>query len=690
MMEPPQPRTVGIWSPGVRRVPHLAAFLGAERLRFRPLLRSVEAWAGWGRKPNTARPRARARREGVPYLGLEDGFLRSVRRGAAEPPLSLVVDDVGIYYDATRPSRLERWLAEDDFEGGELARAEALIRQLRKTGLSKYNHQPDLDLGPKKRERVLVVDQTAGDQSLRLGLCAVDFEALLETARREHPDAEIVVKTHPDVLAGAKRGHLERAGGVRVVAEPAHPASLLAQVDRVWVMTSQMGFEALVHGLPVTCFGVPWYAGWGLTDDRGAIPPRRGRTRSLTELVAAAYLRYARYLDPETGERCEVERVVEHLDVQRRCGQATRGTVVCVGFSAWKRGFLPAFLEGPETRVRFAANARKAAPHLGQGGRLVVWGTGRDHELASVARQRDVPIWRMEDGFLRSVGLGSDLYAPASLVLDQRGLYYDPATPSDLEVLLQEAEFDETELARAARLRQRIVASGLSKYNVGRRRPVAERATNRYVVLVIGQVEDDASIRLGCLDVRRNEELLREARRARPDAFVVYKPHPDVVSGNRRGEIPPATEATLADEVVRHAALADCLAVADEVHTMTSLVGFEALLRELPVVAYGQPFYAGWGLTEDRHPHPRRTRRRTLDELVAAALLRYPRYVSRVTDRYTTPEVVIDQLLEARGGPDSRLLRSWPARQLRKGRNVARYGLRSLSLQLREVLHHDR
>ena len=61
---------------------------------------------------------------------------------------------------------------------------------------------------------------------------------------------------------------------------------------------------------------------------------------------------------------------------------------------------------------------------------------------------------------------------------------------------------------------------------------------------------------------------------------------------------------------------------------MTSLVGFEALLRGLPVVTYGQPFYAGWGLTRDHAPLARRTRRLSLDELVAGALLRYPRYVN--------------------------------------------------------------
>jgi capsular polysaccharide export protein len=665
-------------SAGIRRIRDLEAFLGAS---VRPHW-GFDSVVGWGAKPNTRRARTLADRAGVPYLALEDGFLRSVMPGVSgEPPLSLVVDDLGIYYDATRPSRLERWIAEGTFGDRELERGRALLADLRRTGLSKYNHQPAVDLGPKRRERILVVDQTAGDQSIRLGLPSTDFRGMLESARADHPDAEIVVKAHPDVMLGRKSGALGSAGdAVRWLTDPAHPASLLAQVDRVYVMTSQLGFEGLLHGLPVTCFGVPWYAGWGLTDDRGEIPKRRSVERSLEMLVAAAYLRYARYVDPETGERCAVERIVEHLDLQRRMGEATRGEVVCVGFSLWKRGFLPAFLEGPGTRIRFAKDVEAAARIIDERTHLVSWGTRDEVAVRTLAAERGASHWRMEDGFLRSVGLGSDLHAPASLVLDRRGLYYDPTEPSDLEHLLAHGEFEERELERARALRQQVVASGLSKYNA-RRTEALSAPDDRRVALVIGQVEDDASIQRGCVDIRTNLDLLREARAKAPDAYLIFKPHPDVVSGNREGHVAEDAARALADDLAPRASLAECLALADEVHTMTSLVGFEALLRDKRVVVYGLPFYAGWGLTEDRHEHPRRGRERSLDELVAATLIRYPRYISRVTGRYTTPEVIARQLVadRDRGGVElpPALAHSWPARQLRKGRNLLRYVLRA-------------
>jgi capsular polysaccharide export protein len=683
----PSLQRVATTSPGIARTPQIASLLGA-RVLLRPRA-AVDAVVGWGRKPNTRSARALAERRGVPFLALEDGFVRSIGLGVeGAPPWSIVVDDVGIYYDATQPSRLELMLQEsaelDD--PALLERAQRCIGVMREARISKYNAAPVLDLGPKLRRRILVVDQTAGDLSLRLGLAPErGVVELVEAALREHPDAEIIVKTHPDVASGHKAGGEQSAlehPRVRLITAAANPIAVLEQVDEVYVMTSLLGFEALLMGLPVTCFGAPFYAGWGATADRVRVERRTAR-RSAEQIFAAAYLRYACYVDPVTGEAAELERVIEHIASQGRSAEA--GVVVAVGFSLWKRGFLDAFLSGASTHVRYARDAadaeRRSVPC---GATFVVWGAHADAALEALAARYGGRIARMEDGFLRSVGLGSDLYAPASLVIDTRGIYYDPTRVSDLEHLLATRHFTEVEQARAATLRARIVRSGVSKYNADAVRTLraAEAArAGRRVVLVVGQVEDDASIRLGCLDVRTNAELLREARRACPDAFLVWKPHPDVSSGNRHGAVAAALVETLADEVATDVAISACLSVAHEVHTMTSLVGFEALLREKDVVVYGQPFYAGWGLTRDRHPHPRRTRRVTLDELVHATLIDYPTYVDPGTEARTTPEAIVAHLEAARSAQGARgtsgLATSWPGRQARKLSNLARYALRS-------------
>jgi capsular polysaccharide export protein len=222
-------------------------------------------------------------------------------------------------------------------------------------------------------------------------------------------------------------------------------------------------------------------------------------------------------------------------------------------------------------------------------------------------------------------------------------------------------------LARAASLRAAIVAAGLSKYNVGGqvwRRP----STARRVILVPGQVERDESIRLGAPDIKCNVDLLRAVRAARPDAYLVYKPHPDVVSGLRRAGARESRASEWCDEIVDDADIGEMLNQVDEVHTMTSLTGFEALLRQRHVVTYGQPFYAGWGLTEDKLPTPRRTRKLTLDELVAGALLLYPRYLSRATGKLVAAEDALAELLAWRGrrgrGPSIKSVVRAPMRQL--------------------------
>lgn len=246
--------------------------------------------------------------------------------------------------------------------------------------------------------------------------------------------------------------------------------------------------------------------------------------------------------------------------------------------------------------------------------------------------------------FLRSVGLGADLIRPLSLVVDGRGIYFDATRPSDLEVLLQAGGFDAALLARARALRERIVEAGLTKYNVGAQTWQPPRSSRR-LILVPGQVETDASIAFGAPGVRRNVDLLRAVRAANPQAYVIYKPHPDVVAGLRARGAGEENVDRWCDEVVVDAPMEALLSAVDEVHVMTSLTGFEALLRGKRVVCYGQPFYAGWGLTHDVVPLARRTRRLTLDELVAGALLLYPRYFDYARGRQMAAEAALARLL---------------------------------------------
>ena len=135
--------------------------------------------------------------------------------------------------------------------------------------------------------------------------------------------------------------------------------------------------------------------------------------------------------------------------------------------------------------------------------------------------------------------------------------------------------------------------------------------------------------------------------------MIVYKPHPDVEAGLRPGAIAERDLAPLADAVARHADPVALIDACDEVWTMTSLLGFEALLRGKPVTTLGAPFYAGWGLTRDLGTVPERrlrlpdgSRRQPVPlwQLAHAALIAYPRYYDPVTRRPCPPEVAAERL----------------------------------------------
>jgi capsular polysaccharide export protein len=269
----------------------------------------------------------------------------------------------------------------------------------------------------------------------------------------------------------------------------------------------------------------------------------------------------------------------------------------------------------------------------------------------------DLSWLHLEDGFLRSVGLGAELTRPLSWVVDHRGLYYDASRASDLEVLLQTVDFSVADLIRAATFHAAVIDAGLTKYNADRAHWYRPSGVD-HVVLVAGQVESDASIHHGTAGVRTNLELVRAARDIHPDAFIVYKPHPDVHAGLRARGAQEQQIPDLVDAVVTDVDMHQLLTQVDEVHVMTSLTGFEALLRGKPVTCHGQPFYAGWGLTRDLTPVARRTRRRSLDELVAAALLFYPCYFDR-QGRRVSPEEALTALLEWREAAHLRPVPWW-------------------------------
>lgn len=629
----------------------LAVVLGERPVfysRLRPL--GCENFLGWGRKCSGRRAIELAVHYGRAFRLVEDGFLRSV--GRYESAVSLVLDGKGIYYDCTEPSDLES-LAQNTLSQFEIERARSLIGMWHSERLSKYNAERDVS-GPLPSRYILLCDQTLGDASISLGGAdAKSFARMLQAALAEYPEHTIILKTHPDMLTNGKKGHFDLAAvaankRIEITCDPIHPSRLIEHADAVYTVTSQMGFEALIWGKRVRCFGMPFYAGWGLTDDELPAPERR-KPVTLEQLVHASLVKYPRYVDPVTMKRCEPELSFAHVGLQRRKRQEFPQHIIAIGFSRWKRPFIQRFLQGSD--VVFEKAPSTVSPSQSSS-TIAVWGSTEAPELP-----QNATILRIEDGFLRSSGLGADLVRPLSLVIDDVGIYYDATRPSRLERILETQVLDDAAVRRADELRDRIIELDLTKYNMGSEawdRPNAPSP----VILVVGQVETDASIRLGSPEVRSNAELLRRVRQENSSARIVYKPHPDVLAGLRRQGDGESASLAFADEVLaRPVSLGKLLGQVDEVHTMTSLLGFEALIRGVKVVCHGLPFYAGWGLTEDRIPCPRRTRRLTVAELVHGALITYPRYFNYERNCYVEPEQAVEQLAAmANRGPQRRSL----------------------------------
>lgn len=655
-------RSIGVALQG----PRLERFLGG-RYSFEflppgvPAHGRLDGLAGWGLK-GTAR--AEAQRRGLPYLALEDGFLSTAGLGGLkDPALSLTADLMGVHYDAARPCELEQMI-----QGGvepspaEIRDVAELRALMLGAHLGKFNGAPDIDPadpvladGP----LVIVVDQIQRDKSISGGGCGPDtFARMLDAALAENPGAKVVARVHPVEGKGGRRGHLRPlalARGVPVYDRDVSWMSLAKRAARVYVATSQAGLEALIAGAEVTCFGLPIYAGWGLTDDRMPCPRRTARP-SLEALIAAIYLRYARYLSPLDGQPCSAADVARLLAARRRRDAETQGVTHVLGVHRWKDFHVEPFLRGRRSRLTYTMDPDTALTRQRtQGGRIVVWASREPGDLAGRCTAQNAPLVRMEDGFLRSVGLGANLEAPASLVLDRQGIYYDPSGPSDLETLLETADFDAGLLDQAKALRELVTKARLSKYNVGSgdvARLFADAGARRRV-LVPGQVENDASVVRGGGAVKDNLELLEAAREARPDAYIVYKTHPDVEAGLRPGRVEPTEALRYADVIASKASIAHLLDEVHEIHTLTSLCGFEALMKGLEVATYGLPFYAGWGLTTDREACARRRRRLKLDELVAGVLILYPRYVHRPSLWPCGPEDVVRQLSFSLLGADT-------------------------------------
>lgn len=422
--------------------------------------------------------------------------------------------------------------------------------------------------------------------------------------------------------------HRGRMAGQRAECDPWHLATWAQEVCAP--LTSDIGLVALLLGKPL-------HLPDGTLAAAGALETALG----------ARLINGQAFRDPYSGKACSVREAIRLLGFWRGLIDANRPLDAVCGVAFWKQQTLAPLLWGGDD-VPFA---RRPAPQEDR--TFAVWRARTPERVLEAIESSGCGVLEIEDGFVRSTGLGANCVPPLSIVVDAKGAHFDPSQPTDLEGILAHHSFSDDERRRASALRQVLVGGGISKYAIGHGE-FARSGGNRRHILVVGQVEDDRSWLKGGGGIASNLELLQRVRACNPDAWLIFRPHPDVMAGHRKGHVPPRLARQVADEIAAHAPITALVEAVDEVHVLTSLTGFEALLRGRSVTTWGVPFYAGWGLTTDLGPVPaRRGRRLMLNELVAAALLLYPRYLDPVTMLPCPPEVTVQRLIEGttpRGG----------------------------------------
>jgi capsular polysaccharide export protein len=566
----------------------------------------------------------------------EPGFQFLLPQSRATGPLGLMVDAKGACNDATRRTELERHLSEallDDRAA--LDNATQLAERLAFAGLYGSNTAAPLVEVPEAPYTIVIAERTTGADILR---------EMLVFAQTEHPGMPVQIWNDssetalPDIELGPR---------VSFVSPGTNYWTLLGGAAGVYAYTSFAGFLAIYAGHKPRVFGSPFYAGWGLTADETDLP-HRSRKLTRVQLFLGAMVEFPIWYDPFNDCQTDLGNVIDILEAENQVLLADTDHQVAIGMSAWKRPHIQRFF-GQVGPLRFVKTATDTKA------KTLVWGMTRPEEKQVI---------RVEDGFLRSKGLGASFVAPLSLVADDLGMYYNAASPSRLEQLIEASPaLPPHALARAARLRRRILDLRLTKYNLAQETAL-DLPRDKRLILVPGQVEDDASIEYGCDTVSTNLGLLERTRSENQDAFIVFKPHPDVASGRRAGKVAQAQASELADVILTNVSVPELLDIVDDVWTMTSTMGFEALMRGKKVTCLGLPFYAGWGLTRDLGLATlRRKARPTLDQLIHAVLIGYPRYLDPKTGMVCPPEVIIDRLAD----PDFKQVpMSWLGRMLQR------------------------
>ncbi len=310
------------------------------------------------------------------------------------------------------------------------------------------------------------------------------------------------------------------------------------------------------------------------------------------------------------------------------------GSVYCFGFNHRKTAFIKKYF--PKNRFVFVSTQAKAGELAKTKNKILncekpvsiwVWGTRTPNEIKPLVKYKSISFCYVEDGFVCSdSNIPDSDVMPFSLAVDSLVNHYEGGKPSDIENILSSYDFakDSSIVNRAGLLREKMADNHIGKELFAGTLDASNIFTGedgKSYIFVVGQPETQASIK----NSNDNFELLKLAKQEHPEDIILYKSFDAQVvsfSNDTKKYLIDNKIEVLSDELSPLALFKQI----KKVYVVKSLVGLDALVRGIPVTVTGCPFYAGWGLTDDRREIPRRSRKLTLDELIAGTYILYLKY----------------------------------------------------------------
>ncbi|MGP9517874.1 capsular polysaccharide export protein, LipB/KpsS family [Psychrobacter sp. AOP7-C1-14] len=223
---------------------------------------------------------------------------------------------------------------------------------------------------------------------------------------------------------------------------------------------------------------------------------------------------------------------------------------------------------------------------------IYIWGYKAPQYFIEYVREQGLDIFFLEDGFIRSGPDDDSSAPPLSIVMDSQAPYFDTTRPNDLTDLIANFDFEQNgyDETLAQEMLDYYVSHRVSKYN---HQPYVDVVPiygikSKERILVLGQVPHDDSLKYGGGEGITLLDVVNQAIEENSDAQIIVKPHPMTLDDTSLVSILTALDCLILTQPIH---LVDALETIDHVYTITSLGGFEALLRGKKVTTLGEPFY---------------------------------------------------------------------------------------------------